>query len=203
MYCIISFVSYIKLEIKPYFFFFSPSKKSIYNIFDTNPAMSLVNDPKSTHFFFFKEMNFFSFKKIITVRISPHISITEMTSKKYQERALSDISTLAVEFQRILQDSSLVANNDTLKSSHQKLQLDIHTMKIDQSARDLLCLIRELKEDRVTSPEPYAADRADFQHQCANATETVKKCVLECYNQLTEIAEEGFSVRQSASKFLH
>lgn len=110
------------------------------------------------------------------------------------------IKTLAVEFQKIMEDASLA--DDPLKSSIQKLNLDIHTMKIDQSARQLLYIIRLIKEVKV-SDDSYQEDRAQFEAQCEEATKLVKRCVKDSYDELTRIAEEGFNVRQAASKFLH
>lgn len=118
-----------------------------------------------------------------------------------QDKTDEAISTLAIEFQRIMKDATIKIDNP-LQSSIQKLDLDIHTMKIDQSARQLLYIIRLIKEVKVAD-DSYQSDREQYEQQCEEATKRVKQCVKESYDQLTEIAEEGFLVRQAASKFLH
>lgn len=118
-----------------------------------------------------------------------------------QEKTDEAIKTLALEFQKIMKDAAIEINNP-LNSSTQKLDLDIHTMNIDQSARQLLYIIRLIKEVKVAD-DSYQQDREQYEMQCEEYTKKVKECVRESYDRLTKIAEEGFAVRQAASKFLH
>ncbi|KAK8899404.1 hypothetical protein M9Y10_001720 [Tritrichomonas musculus] len=129
------------------------------------------------------------------------MSVNSDNIKDLQNRTDEAISTLALEFQKIMKDATIAIDNP-LKSSIQKLDLDIHTMKIDQSARQLLYIIRLIKEIKVAD-DSNQQDRAQYEIQCKEATKRVKECVRLSYNQLTDLAEEGFAVRQAASKFLH
>lgn len=129
------------------------------------------------------------------------MSVNADNIKDLQNRTDEAISTLALEFQKIMKDATIAIDNP-LKSSIQKLDLDIHTMKIDQSARQLLYIIRLIKEIKVAD-DSNQQDRAQYELQCKEATKRVKECVRLSYNQLTDLAEEGFAVRQAASKFLH
>lgn len=118
-----------------------------------------------------------------------------------QKEVNAAIETLATQFQDMMKNSTLDINNP-MQSSFQKLQLDINTMIIDQNVRKLLVIIRLLKEFRITD-NSYQEDRQEFENQCFGAIETVKQCVKESYDQLTALSQEGFAVRQAASKFLH
>lgn len=111
------------------------------------------------------------------------MSVNSDNIKDLQNRTDEAISTLALEFQKIMKDATIAIDNP-LKSSIQKLDLDIHTMKIDQSARQLLYIIRLIKEIKVAD-DSNQQDRAQYEIQCKEATKRVKECVRLSYNQLT------------------
>lgn len=124
----------------------------------------------------------------------------EETIKDLQKSTLATVSTLATEFRDLVEDAS-IAQDDPLTASRQKLQIDVHTMKIDQSARNLLRIIRSIKELKVTD-NSYTEELNIFEEECKEAANAVQECVRESYNQLNNLALHGFSVCQSASKLL-
>jgi hypothetical protein len=120
--------------------------------------------------------------------------------QKLRKDTLLSIAALASSFQGLVQDASIDAD-DPLATSARKLQLDVHTMRIDQNARKLLCIIRAIKELKVTD-NSHEGLRAEFAGTCASASESVRECLRQSYEELSALADEGFAVRQAASKFL-
>jgi hypothetical protein len=110
------------------------------------------------------------------------------------------IDALKSEFEQLIRDAKIEVD-EPLASSRQKLQLDVHTMTIDQNARKLLQIIRCIKEIKV-SDNTYDADQEKFENQCEEAASRVRECIVESYQELTRLSDEGFAVRQAASKHL-
>ena len=110
------------------------------------------------------------------------------------------IRTLALSYQSLMKDAE-ISSDDVLEASRQKLQIDIHTMEIDQAARSLLTCIRKIKELKVTD-NTYQADREHFEEECKESTQAINQQVNECYQQLSDLSNEGFAILQQASKLL-
>jgi hypothetical protein len=120
--------------------------------------------------------------------------------QKLRRDTLAAISSLAVSFQGLVQDAA-IDTDDPLATSARKLQLDVHTMRIDQNARKLLCIIRAIKELKVTDNSNESA-RAEFAAGCGTAAQGLRECLRQSYDELSALADEGFAVRQAASKLL-
>ena len=117
-----------------------------------------------------------------------------------RRQAADAIRTLALSFQSLVKDAQ-ISSDDVLEASRQKLQIDVHTMEIDQAARSLLTCIRRIKELKVTD-NTYQEDRAKFEEECIESTNAIHQQVDECYKQLTDLSNEGFEILQAASKLL-
>jgi hypothetical protein len=117
-----------------------------------------------------------------------------------RREALRAIAALASEYKEFISDARIV-QDDPLTSSRQKLQLDVHTMAIDQNARKLLRIIQSIKEFKVTD-DSHQEQRQQFEGECIAATQHVQSCIIASYDTLTALADEGFRVRQEASKLL-
>jgi hypothetical protein len=120
--------------------------------------------------------------------------------QRLRRETLAAISSLAVSFQGLVQDA-VIDTDDPLSTSARKLQLDVHTMRIDQNARKLLCIIRAIKELKVTDNSNEEA-RAEFAARCGAAAQGLRECLRQSYDGLSELGDEGFAVRQAASKLL-
>ena len=110
------------------------------------------------------------------------------------------IRTLALSYQSLMKDAE-ISPDDVLEASRQKLQIDVHTMEIDQAARSLLTCIRKIKELKVTD-NTYQGDREKFEEECKESTQAINQQVNECYQQLSDLSNEGFAILQEASKLL-
>ena len=112
------------------------------------------------------------------------------------------ISALATEYQRLVEDA-MIDKENALSAAGQKLKIDVHTMVIDQNVRNLLMNIRQIKEMKVSDNSQEQREcRAAFEKDCEEATSRVRSVVSEAYQQLSELADEGFRIRQAASKLL-
>lgn len=124
------------------------------------------------------------------------------------DKQINDLSLMSVEaiknlvtsYSSLINDS-LVHQDDVLDSARQKLRIEVHTMKIDQNARELLTCIRRIKELKVTD-DKYQEERIKFEEECKESSKQIDEQVKICYKQLTDLSTEGFEVLQAASKLL-
>lgn len=119
-----------------------------------------------------------------------------------REEVQKQIKTLALEFRNLVECSKL--EDDPKKSvevAAQKLNLEVHTLKIDHAARTLIQIIRRLKEIKITD-DSYQEERKDFEHQCLEAAQKVQNCISDCYAELSQLSTQGFEIVQSASKLI-
>ncbi|EAY20643.1 hypothetical protein TVAG_163390 [Trichomonas vaginalis G3] len=114
--------------------------------------------------------------------------------------SVNAIANLVNTYSELIKDS-IVRHDDVLDSSRQKLKIEVHTMEIDQNARELLTCIRRIKELKVTDDE-YQSERASFEQDCIESSNQINDQVKKCYKQLTDLSTEGFEVLQAASKLL-
>jgi hypothetical protein len=120
--------------------------------------------------------------------------------RQLRKDALVAIAALATEYQGLVKDAA-IDKDDPLSSSRQKLQLDVHTMAIDQNARKLLRIIRSIKELKV-SDDFFQDQRGEFEQDCNARSDVVSSCMAESYQRLSQLADDGFHVLQTASKLL-
>lgn len=116
-----------------------------------------------------------------------------------RKTALTTIYDLAREYKDLVNDAKI--SEDNLQASYQKLQLDRHAMVIDQKVRNLLVIIRRIKEMKVAD-NSHQRDREVFEGQCNVASRGIRDVVQEAYAQLSTLADQGFAIRQAASKLL-
>lgn len=117
-----------------------------------------------------------------------------------KRRVLNATNALASQYQGLVADSAIEIDNP-LELSRQKIALDVHTRLIDKNARELLEIIRAIKELKV-SDDSHHEERCAFEAECESAAEYVQNSLKEAYGVLETLADQGFSVRQNASKLL-
>lgn len=121
--------------------------------------------------------------------------------EELQKDIYTTISSLANEFRRLIENAS-VNKDDTLRSSEQKLELDVHTMTLDQKSRHLLEIIRRLKELKIVTA-PRHEERAQFEGECIAAAGAISECLAESAAQLSALSGECAAVLQDAYKLLN
>jgi hypothetical protein len=145
-----------------------------------------------------------AFASIEPVKKFKKVSLFHMTSEErihaLRKDTFAAVSCLATEFQGLIQDAAIDTENQ-LVTSCRKLQLDVHTMRIDQSARKLLCVIRAIKELKVSNTS-FQENRAQFERDCERASEPIREVLRKSYDELSRLTDAGFEVRQAASKLL-
>lgn len=121
--------------------------------------------------------------------------------EELQKDILSTISGLAREFQRLIENSA-VNKEEHLRGSAQKLELDIHTMTLDQKSRHLLEIIRRLKELKIVT-NSYQEERSQFEGECFAASDSINKCLSESYAELLKLSDDSVSMLHESYKLLN
>jgi len=113
---------------------------------------------------------------------------------------LNEIASIARDYCAIIENSK-ISDQNPLLASQEKLSIDLNAMRIDASARKILKAIRTIKESRVTD-DSYQEERQAFESECLEAAGQIQVTLHDSYALLTNLADEGFDVLQSASKML-
>ena len=124
----------------------------------------------------------------------------EDTRLDLRRRVHETIRKLAKTYQLLIGSASIDRENG-MTAARQKLQLDVFTMQIDENVRNLLLLIREIKEMKIADDAPRE-ERASFEERCKEGSSAIHDCLSRSFQHLAELSEEGFQVLQDASKFL-
>lgn len=111
----------------------------------------------------------------------------------------SSIKKLSTRIQKIFEDAKLT--EDLIEASRSKLLLDFHALQIDQSCRDLIRTIRQLKEYKIADGL-NPAERLQFEEKCLGCVDNINNRIEQSYNELTTLSKEGLDVLQNASKLL-